>query len=272
MAQLIARMGNKPQVAQFEATRKQMKDSFVRGKLEADLEMDLPAPRKGLVSPVIDTNQPLERPQTPILVDFNANRFAKRIGRRSSSIVREAVAAYERKEEEKTKKQQKAPIQLLLHIAKRRAEVNSSQFQFEDVEMKSPVVPNKSKSVILTRSASVGKVIPPKKLILKLQPAKSKPIPVPMTQNTHNNSLLSFLKTAVSPFPSFPKSLDGQWTRPMRENSISAFPQQGLKATFSEMVRLREEKAVESRGSGAETNWQRRKKQREALPRSKSKV
>lgn len=267
-------MGNKPQTIHFEVTRKHMKDSFVQGRLETGTGKDLPAPRKGLVSPVIDTSEPVEKPQSPIHVNFNASRFSRKFGRRSSLLVREAVADYERREVAKAKKQQPTSIQQLLSLAKRRAEANSSLVQFEDSELKSPVAPTKSKSVVLTRSASVGKAVLPQQRTLKLLPAQSKPVPVPKPDKPHSSSLGYILKSTIQANFSlhpFAKSLDGQWTRPVRGNSTLSFSRQELKATFSEMVRLREQRGEEDRG-GAESTWVRRTKQREALPRSKSKV
>ena len=277
-------MGNRRQSVEIDATRKQMKDTFIGGKLNEGNEEGLPAPRKCQITPVEEPSEPIKSPASPIHVNLNANRMLRIVGRRSSSIVREAVADYERREAEKANKKPAAPIQRLLRIVKRRAEDYSSPpGEFEDTEIKSPVAPNKSKHVVLTRSASVGRVIPAKQLTLKLLATQQKPTPVPVVSKPPVNSLPFFLKSAIhanSAIHPFARSIPGSWTKPVRGKSPLSMHAKGLNATFSEMVMMRgAQKMEKERASGAETNWKRRKEKgdmgegrEKLLPRSKTRV
>jgi hypothetical protein len=261
-----------------------MKDTFIHGKLQEGNDEGLPAPRKCQITPVKEPSEPIKSPDSPIHVNLKANRMLRRIGRRSSSIISEAVADYERREAEKVKQKPAAPIQRLLRLVKRRAEGNSSLTgQFEDTELKSPVAPSKSKPVILTRSASVGRVIPAKQLTLKLLSTQQKPPPVPVVAKPPVNSLPFFLKSAIhakSGIHPFARSIPGSWTKPVRGNSPLSMHANGLNATFSEMVMMRGAQRMEKeRASGAETNLRRRKEKGDVgegreklLPHSKARV
>ena len=251
-------MGNRHKSSlSLEITRKQLKDSFIHSKLQAPHDNALSAPRHPHISPATPSQPSSTSSKSAVIrVNLRENNLTKAIGRRSSVIVRDAVAKYNQKIAEKEKKQSVSTVKRLFSLVKRRESEGKTE-TFEDLALKSPILKVKTKDHVIKRSASVGKITALQTKTFKLIPPPTQAPPISL----ENHKIPGFLhqivhKTAAN----YPKmgTISGDFTKPIRFNgSKSPFTTKSISQsyeTFSDLAILRMKSNFSRIGVGNETN------------------